>query len=89
MKNVFLFLFTFYCCMSCTQQQDNQHEQLTTEEIIDTPQFQPDSTHYCENQYYNQAFQEMKYMLDGELPLDFKRAAFLKTLIFFISKYQK
>ena len=77
MKNVFLFLFTFYFCMSCTQQQNNQDEELTTEEIIDTPQFQPDSTQYCENQYYNQAFQEMKYMLDGELPLDFKRAAFL------------
>jgi len=46
-------------------------------EMEETKEFQADTIQVIDDEYYNLAFQEIKQMLEGEIPTDFKRAVFL------------
>lgn len=46
-------------------------------EIEEVKEFKTDTVQVIDDEHYNLAFQEIKQMLEGEIPMDFKRAVFL------------
>ncbi len=75
-RKIQIILLIFIVLTSCTQQQD---EKVTTTTIAEKPKptFQADTIVYCQDKYYNLAFQEINQMLEDKIPMDFKRASFL------------
>lgn len=71
-----IILLVFIFLTSCIQQQDEKVVTLPINEVP-KPIFQIDTTVYCQDKYYNLAFNEINQMLEDKIPLDFKRASFL------------
>jgi hypothetical protein len=71
-----IILLVFIFLTSCTQQQDEKVVALPINEVP-KPIFQIDTTVYCQDKYYNLAFNEINQMLEDKISLDFKRASFL------------
>jgi hypothetical protein len=70
---ILLIIITF---ISCNQQQDEKATSVNLHESAQAS-FQADTTIYCQDKYYNLAFQEINQMLENKIPINFKRAAFL------------
>lgn len=75
-RKIQIILLIFIVLTSCTQRQDKEVVTTTIPEKP-KPTFQADTTVYCQDKYYNLAFQEINQMLEDKIPMNFKRASFL------------
>jgi hypothetical protein len=73
-----LVVLLFLCSISCQRRQEDAGAQLTVSEQ-EKKALMPASqdTIVTSDQYFNSAYNEIRRMLRGEIPLDFKRAVFL------------
>jgi hypothetical protein len=67
-----LFLFGWFGC-----QNEKEKSAVRVEEVITTPQVALKDARVTKDEYFNKAYNEIVHMLEGKLPLDFKRAVFL------------
>ncbi|TAK42300.1 MAG: hypothetical protein EPO28_07470, partial [Saprospiraceae bacterium] len=67
-----LLLFALLGCQS-----EKEKPAILVEEVKTTPQVALKDTLVTKDEYFNKAYNEIAQMLEGKLPLDFKRAVFL------------
>jgi hypothetical protein len=63
----------------CVRDSKETHENAEVQFMVveEKSGFQTDSIQVIDDEYYNLAFQEINQMLEGKIPMDFKRAVFL------------
>ncbi|MCW5922904.1 MAG: hypothetical protein KIS77_11205 [Saprospiraceae bacterium] len=68
-------ILLLFVLLGCQNEKDKPVAQV--EEVKTTPQVVFKDTLVTQDEYFNKAYNEIAHMLEGKLPLDFKRAVFL------------